>query len=92
LISNTRVRAIKDNIDFAADVTIKTKDGQIYMTEVDVMAEFPELSEKTLKVKNKFDDIVIPILGEEKAVEFANAILSIEEMDNINELLQIARK
>jgi len=78
LISKTAVRAIKDNIDFAADVTIKTKDGQIYMTEVDVM--------------KKFNEIVIPILGEEKASKFTEAILSLEEKDDINELLDIARK
>jgi len=92
LISNTTVRAIKDNIDFAADVTIKTRDGRIYMTEVDVMAAFPDLVEKTSKVRGKFDDIVIPILGEQKTTKFADAILSLEEMDNINELLKIARE
>jgi len=56
------------------------------------MAAFPDLVEKTSKVRGKFDDIVIPILGEQKTTKFADAILSLEEMDNISELFKIARE
>jgi len=92
LISKTTVRITEQPTDFTATAIIKTKDGKTYTADVDVMKEFPGVSEKTEKVKKKFNEIVIPILGEEKTSAFTNAILALEDMDNINQLLDIARK
>lgn len=90
LIAKTQVRVVKENVDFAADVVITTKDGKIYTSEADVMKEFPDISEKTEKVKGKFSEIIKPILGEEMTDAFAAAVMSLDEMGNINELLEIA--
>ncbi len=93
LISKTTVRITEElGSVFAASAIIKTKDGKTYTAEIDVMKEFPGVSEKAVKVKQKFNDIIIPILGKEKTSAVTNAILALEDMDNINQLLDIARK
>jgi len=94
LIAKTTVKirpTEKGESEFAASAIVKTKNGKTFTADRDVMKTFAGVSEKTVTVKKKFTEIVTPIIGEEKTSAFTNAILSLEDMDNINQLLDIAR-
>jgi 2-methylcitrate dehydratase PrpD len=70
-------------------VEIETNDGRLFSAFSDVMQEIPPLDDKREKIKNKFADLAGAVLGDVKAKKLIEAILSLERMKNINELVAI---
>ena len=71
---------------FFTRATIETTDGKRYSATIDVMENLPGLDEKRVGVKKKFDDLVVPILGEEKAKNVEATILNLETVDDVSDI------
>ena len=52
------------------------------------MEEIPELEAKRIRITDKFKDLCNPILGDKKAADIIDKILSLEKIDNIKDLVE----
>jgi len=87
LIENTTVHAHPKAENFEARVTIMTNGGDRYSRDINVMEQTLSLDEKRTRVKEKYTGIAAPILGKSKTDRLADAILDLDKMDNVKELM-----
>lgn len=73
-----------------AKVTVKTIGEKEYSVFSDILEQIPAFETKRSKIKDKFRDLCGPILGERKAEEILDSILSLEKVDNIGDLVEKA--
>ncbi len=89
LIEKTTVRAHPKAENFDSRVIIETSGGDRYVDDANVMEELPELDEKRVRGREKFTEIASPILGARVAETVAEAVLSLETIDDVSELVAL---
>ena len=70
---------------------IETTSGKVFTASMDVMSDIPELETKKVKIRDKFIDLSSPAIGESRAEELADAIMTLETLDNVRNLLALMR-
>jgi 2-methylcitrate dehydratase PrpD len=86
LIDKTKVVTAKNEDWFYTEAKIRTTSGDTYMASVSVFKELPGFEEKLQRVKKKFTDLVIPILGQEKTRKVEETILSLDTVSDVSDL------
>ena len=66
-----------------AEVKIETIDGKVYSKFYDILEMIPGLEIKRKKIKEKFLDLCIPLLGKEKSDQLVEKILTFEKVPNV---------
>ena len=97
MVNDPEVQELTARISVSADdtlsqlgsrVEIKTKSGDVYSEVTDIMEEIPELEGKRTRISNKFKDLCNPILGDKKAADLVDKILSLEKINNMKDLVE----
>lgn len=70
-----------------ARVKLKTASGEEYTESHDILENIPGLEAKKKKIKNKFQDLCAPLLGETRAKELIDEILALEKTENMRSLV-----
>ena len=71
-----------------ARTELETNSGESYEAFVDVFEEIPDLETKKEKIKAKFMDICIPLLGEMKTEKIKEEILSLDSIINMKSFVE----
>ncbi len=72
-----------------ARVEIETDTGTIYSRSSNVFREIPELEEKKVRIKSKFQNICSPVLGNKKTDSLIESVLSLEQVDNMKDFVSV---
>lgn len=72
-----------------ARVEIETSTGKIYSRSSNIFREIPELEEKKVRTKIKFQNICNPILGNKKTASLTEAVMSLEQVDNMKDFVSV---
>ena len=91
LIAKTKVHTHPKAEDFDARVIVETTDGNRYSQDYNVMENIPTIEEKRVRVKEKFTETALPILGSSKTETVAEMILELEGIDDISKLLELVK-
>jgi 2-methylcitrate dehydratase PrpD len=86
LMSRITVAEDKTITALDAKVEMETKQGQVYSAYSDIFKEIPELEQKREKIKAKFLDLSVPVLGTEKTRKLIKQVDDLENVENINRL------
>jgi 2-methylcitrate dehydratase PrpD len=89
LIEKTTVRSHPKAENFDSRVIIETGGGERYVEDVNVMEELPALDEKRVRVREKFTGIASPILGARVAERVVEAVLNLENFDDVSQLIAV---
>lgn len=89
LIAKTKVRAHPKAEPFDARVIVQTTDGNRYSQDYNVMENIPTIEEKKVRVRQKFEETASPALGLPKTEKAAEAILNLENVDDVSMLLDL---
>ena len=71
-----------------ANVEVKTNSNTVFQGFSDILNEIPELEIKKGKVQNKFMDLCAPVLGKNKSKEIMEALLALEDLKNMKNLIE----
>lgn len=74
---------------FAGRVRIETSDGHNYETFIERPIGDPENPFSEEELRSKFDELTVPVIGEDKALKIAARIDDLEELKDINDLFKI---
>lgn len=88
LMKKISVDSDKKMTTISCHVEVETVEGNVYSQYADVMKDIPELDLKKKKVRNKFIDLCIPILGDKKADKIMKVIDSLEKIGNIRTIIE----
>ncbi len=75
-----------DKVALEADVELETTTGEVHSASSDILQEVPDLEEKKEKLRIKFEDLCRPVLGDRRTGEVRDAILSLDELEDIRVL------
>lgn len=79
----------KEFSELQARVEIETNSGQVFSGLSDVMKDVPPYDAKEVKIKAKFMDLCSPVIGESKAGELLEQIVSLEKVEDMKDLTRI---
>ena len=84
-----KISVVKDGKKLAleADVEVETTAGKVYSAFSDILQEVPALEVKKEKIRDKFEDLVSPVLGDRKTEAVRDAILSLDKLEDIGPLV-----
>jgi 2-methylcitrate dehydratase PrpD len=84
-----KITVVKDEkkIALEADVEVETTTGKVYSASSDILQEVPALEVKKEKIREKFEDLVSPVLGKRKTGEVRDTILSLDKLEDIAPLV-----
>jgi 2-methylcitrate dehydratase PrpD len=68
---------------------LETESGNRYSKVKDVTREIPSLVEKEDKIRAKFSGLCEPALGEGRVEQLTSKLTSLEEVDNIKEVIEL---
>jgi 2-methylcitrate dehydratase PrpD len=68
-------------------MTLTTNDGQSYSSQVDYPKGSIQNPMSPAELRVKFDSLVIPVLGEERAKKIADMVANIEACTDVNQLM-----
>lgn len=93
--------ALRDRIDvvaappgaprMASEVGVDTADGRRLSASCDTSVPAGDITRQGDRLLGKFISLTTPVVGAERAQDIANAILDLERMENIGELMALAR-
>lgn len=78
----------KEFSELQARVEVEANSGQVFSGLSDVMKDVPPYDAKKVKIKAKFMDLCSPIVGEKKANELMELILSLGSLDDMRKLTE----
>lgn len=83
-----KIALVKDEKKLAleADVEMETVTGEVHSASSDILQQVPPLEVKREKLRAKFEDLCGPVLGERRTAEIRDAILRLDELDDIRPL------
>jgi hypothetical protein len=88
LIEKTTVSTEDFQDWFFTRTVVRTVDGNIYRAELSVFQDLPDLEQKRIGVIKKFNELVRPLLGEEKTTQIRETILALESVKDVSNLNQ----
>lgn len=85
-----RIRVVNDPEIKALEsiVEIETGDGRRFEGFSDILQQMPPLEVKKERVRSKFCDLCEPVLGQDKAVDLAQAVLGLENAGSMREFAE----
>ena len=72
-------------------VVLESTDGGRYSAAVDVFHEMPGLTEKRDRIRDKFLGITAPLMGETRAREIMERVISLEEAESMKKFIRMIR-
>ncbi len=83
-----KISLVKDEnkIALEADVELETTTGEVYSASSDILQEVPPLEVKREKLRTKFEDLCRPVLGDRRTEEVRDAILALDELEDVDVL------
>ena len=72
---------------FQAEVTVRTNDGVVYRESADAGVPEADLERQAMRLREKFDALVTPIVGAKKGARLAAALLDLDAADNAGQLM-----
>jgi len=91
LRKKTRVIGEKTFATGIGETKVFLKDGTIFQKLVKVCEPEHDLATQAQKLKHKFFTLASPVIGEERAHQAIKLLLSLETLDNIDELMALCR-
>ncbi len=97
-VADKDVRQFMDKISTHQDPEIKALDARVHLQTVDgarhdaysdIFQEIPGLAVKQEKIKAKFTDLSVPVIGKERTAELIRVIESLEKTDNLKGLFDL---
>jgi len=73
-------------------LTMSMDDGSTYTSQVDYPKGSIQNSMNDAELRAKFDSLVIPVLGAQRAAEIAAAVHSVESCANVSDLMKLTSK
>ena len=73
-----------------AVVRVRLRDGSEFEQSYDVGIPAEDVAAQETKVRQKFDSLVVPLLGADRAAELAAGILKLEDFDGVASLVENA--
>jgi 2-methylcitrate dehydratase PrpD len=74
----------EEKVAMEATAEVATASGDAHTASSDILQEVPALEVKTGKLRAKFEDLVSPVLGDRKTEEVRDAILTLDQLENID--------
>ena len=76
----------EDITQLESKVEVEANSGDVFSGFSNIIEEVPDFDVKKAKIKDKFTDLCMPVLGKNRTEELLEAVLSIENMDNMKGL------
>lgn len=89
LRKKVKITILKPDIHLAARAAVKMKDGSIFKSKVDVPKGDPANPVSYLELVNKFNGLATNIISQDKIKTLVEQIKSLENIQNINQLLKL---
>ena len=86
-----KIESIQENdfLSLEAKVEIETNSGNTYSSFSDILKEVPELAVKQVKIRDKFADLSLPIIGEQKSRQLLDIIADLNAVKDINQVVSL---
>lgn len=91
LIDRTTISAADELGDACSEVIVSMNNGVVYRMRGDVSQPAQNLDEQGRRLRDKFDALVVPVIGAQRGAELADMLLHIDELADIRSLMALTR-